>query len=91
MTEYNQSCSRCHGANLTDGFAAKLSQAALAGYGTAQGLFDYVSATMPRDNPGGLSDQQYYDILSYLLFTQQLLEPGQVVDESTLAEISLLQ
>lgn len=91
MNEYDQSCARCHGPNLTDGFAAKLSTDALAKYETAQGLFDYVSARMPRDNPGGLSGQQYYDILSYLLFTQQLLEPGQVVDESTVADILLSQ
>ena len=91
MQAYDQFCVRCHGPNLTDGSAAKLSKAALAKYATAQGLFDYVAATMPKGNPGGLSEQEYYDIISYLLFKQELLEPGQAVDENTAGDVLLSQ
>lgn len=91
MEAYDQFCSRCHGPNLTDGSAPKLSKAALAKYGTAQELFSYVATAMPKGNPGGLSEQQYYDITSYLLFRQELLEPGQAVDANTAGDISLSQ
>lgn len=91
MQAYDQFCSRCHGANLTDGFASRLTEAALVKYDTAEGLFDSVSASMPRDNPGSLSKQQYYDIVSYLLFKQGLLEPGQTVDENTAGQLLLSQ
>jgi mono/diheme cytochrome c family protein len=57
MKAYDNHCARCHGANLEDGFAPKLSKPALVKYGTAQKLFDYIGKNMPKGNPGSLSDQ----------------------------------
>jgi len=79
MKAYNNSCSRCYGATLVDGFAARLSKPALVKYGTAQKLFNYIRQVMPQNNPGGLPAQEYYDIASYLLFQNGLLKPEQVV------------
>jgi mono/diheme cytochrome c family protein len=89
MQAYDSNCARCHGANLVDGFAPKLSKPTLAKYGTAQELFDYLRQSMPKDNPGSLSEQEYYDVTSYLLFKQDLLEADQVVTSETASGITL--
>ena len=89
MKAYDDHCARCHGANLEDGFAPKLSKPALVKYGTAQKLFDYTRQNMPKGNPGSLSDQEYYDVTGYLLFQQGLLEPDQVVSAATASGITL--
>ena len=34
---------------------------------TVGGLFDVVSSSMPQDNPGALTPQQYSDVLAYFL------------------------
>lgn len=88
---YGQHCSPCHGAALTGGAGPALSATGLSKYGTAQGLFDKVSKTMPRNNPASLTTQQYYDLVDYLLVAQGLLKPDQTVNADTLATISLKQ
>ena len=30
-------------------------------------MFGYLKATMPQDRPGSLTDQQYADLLAYIL------------------------
>jgi polar amino acid transport system substrate-binding protein len=89
MQAYDSNCSRCHGATLVDGFAPKLSKPTLAKYGTAQDLFNYLRQSMPKGNPGSLSEQEYYDVISYLLFRQDLLEAPQVVNSETASSITL--
>jgi mono/diheme cytochrome c family protein len=88
MQAYDSNCARCHGANLVDGFAPKLSKPTLAKYGTAQELFDYCSQAMPKYIPGSLSEQEYYDVTSYLLFKQDLLKADQVVNSETASSIT---
>jgi mono/diheme cytochrome c family protein len=34
---------------------------------TADDLFKHIQMTMPQDNPGGLTDQEYTDIVAYML------------------------
>jgi cytochrome c len=34
---------------------------------TLKALFDKISMTMPQDNPGGLSQKAYVDVMSYIL------------------------
>jgi mono/diheme cytochrome c family protein len=89
MQVYDSHCARCHGAKLVDGFAAKLSKPTLVKHGTAQELFDYVRQNMPKGNPGSLSEQEYYDVTSYLLFKQDLLKADQVVNSETASSITL--
>ena len=89
MKAYDDHCARCHGANLVDGFAAKLSKPTLVKHATAQKLFSYIRQNMPRGNAGSLSDQEYYDVTGYLLFQQGLLEPDQVVSADTASSITL--
>jgi mono/diheme cytochrome c family protein len=58
---FRQVCAACHTSGEFNG------EAFLKRWPTAGSLFDVVSSTMPQDNPGGLSAQQYADVLSYFL------------------------
>ena len=68
---YAQSCAPCHGASLGGVGEAP----ALVGGGfisdiaglTLGDLFDRMRTTMPLNNPGGLSREQYSDILAFVL------------------------
>lgn len=61
-------CMECHGPASTNADAPKLlRQAALNGFPTAQATFEYVRDSMPYDNPGTLQEQQYWDVLAFLL------------------------
>lgn len=52
------SCGGCHGVDMVDVFA---------GYATAEAYYLFSSGSMPADNPGSLADQQYVDIIAYLM------------------------
>jgi hypothetical protein len=61
-TEHQNNCSACHGTEKYSGDAF-----AKAWIGrTAFDLFDQIKTTMPDDNPGGLSVQQYTDIVAFI-------------------------
>lgn len=51
----------------------------LAKYGTAQGLYDYVGVAMPQNAPGSLRDEQYWQVVAYLLARNELLGGNQPV------------
>ena len=70
-TFYGQSCAACHGTTLEGGEMAP----PLAGgpfnsnwNGLSLGdLFERTRISMPQNNPGSLSRQQYADVLAYML------------------------
>src|SRR5579871_1471176 len=69
--QFAQNCAACHGSGLTgNGEAPALVGAEFisdwAGL-TVGELFDRIKNTMPQDNPGKLSRDQYADILSFIL------------------------
>ena len=74
-------CTRCHGRRLTGAAddpdmksAPPLARASfLRNWGgrTLATLFEYTRATMPQNNPGSLSDQEYIDIIAYMLSVSQ--------------------
>ena len=69
---YNQSCAGCHGADLQSGSAPALKGESFQGMAKAQSLtvaslLRVVSQTMPKENPGSLSAQQYAAVVAYLL------------------------
>lgn len=47
----------------------------LSGFGTAEALYQYVRATMPRYEPGRLEDAEYLDITAFMLELNGML-PG---------------
>ncbi|HUQ79651.1 MAG TPA: cytochrome c [Gemmatimonadaceae bacterium] len=61
-TEHQNNCTSCHG---TEKYAGDAFVKAWVGR-TAFDLFDQLKTTMPDDNPGGLSVQQYTDIVAYI-------------------------
>jgi len=57
---YEQRCLACHDENF---YRAKL----LVWQGARVGdLFLALTATMPSENPGSLSDEEYFDVLAYI-------------------------
>jgi quinoprotein glucose dehydrogenase len=68
---YREQCARCHGPDLAGGESTPpLAGAAFLAQWkskTATDLLDRTRRTMPTDNPGGLSDRQYADIVAYVL------------------------
>jgi cytochrome c553 len=61
-TEQQNNCAACHGTEKYSGDAFNK-----AWFGrTAFDLFDQIKTTMPDDNPGGLSVQQYTDVVAYI-------------------------
>ena len=60
---YKGQCVRCH--NVADHTSADFR---LAWHGqTVRSLYDYLRGTMPDDDPGALSEQQYLDVTAYIL------------------------
>ena len=61
-SEHQANCVACHGA---ENYSGEKFVKDWVGR-TAFDLFDHLKATMPEDNPGGLSAQQYTDIIAYI-------------------------
>jgi mono/diheme cytochrome c family protein len=62
-TEHQNNCTACHGAEKYTGDAFTKNWVGR----TVFDLFDQLKTTMPDDNPGALSAQQYKDIVAYIL------------------------
>jgi mono/diheme cytochrome c family protein len=60
---FKTSCSSCHTPSSFGGgsFADRWSGQSMAE------VFDFVSNTMPENDPGGLTKQEYADVLAYIL------------------------
>jgi cytochrome c len=71
-------CAGCHGSAGQGGDGPRLigSPNGLAGYQTAQRLFEYTSAEMPADSPGSLKPAEVWDVLAFILDSNRLLPPG---------------
>ena len=70
QTLYQQSCGRCHGANLAGTFEIPPLMGRFIPYwsGTTMDvMFDYVSTAMPLDRPGSLGPTSNAAIVAYLL------------------------
>lgn len=69
---YDHYCLACHGPHLDDGdFGGPPLRGSYFrshwGAGDVATLFAYTKSVMPPDNPGGLSDATYADVLAYIL------------------------
>lgn len=61
-------CAGCHGADLSGGFGPRLAPIGAHWQGQSVGaLFRFVSSNMPYDDPGSLEQDQYLDVLSFVL------------------------
>ena len=77
-TVFLEHCAKCHGENGEGKIGPTLVAARdpLAGYHTADNLFAYVSRAMPFDHPGSLKEQEYWDVIAFLLNANRVLPPG---------------
>jgi mono/diheme cytochrome c family protein len=82
---YAADCAQCHGDQGEGGTGPVLigGNKRIASYESTTRLYDYVSRTMPFDSPGSLSEQQYWDVIAYLLDENQLLPEGTVLGPDT--------
>jgi mono/diheme cytochrome c family protein len=86
---YNDDCAQCHGENLQGVSGPALSRSALVSFGTADQLFSFISDQMPLGAAGSLSEQQYENIVAYLLNQDNLLPPGEVISAQDVKTINL--
>ena len=74
--QYTQSCATCHMDDLSgSGQAPPLAGDAFSSVWdghTVSELFDLTRTTMPQDNPGSLTPDQYVDIITYLFKANNL-------------------
>ena len=68
QTLFNQNCAACHGSKLEGAGAPALDAATLyTDWGTADALYLMFSKSMPPQNPGTLKEDEYLNILAYIL------------------------
>ncbi len=83
---FEESCADCH---TTGEFRGRTFQNSW-GRRTVYSLFRTVRSTMPDDNPGGLAEQAYLDVTSYILRLNGH-EPGarEMVADSPMREVRI--
>lgn len=88
---YAIQCASCHGTG-GEGFIGPPvigPDAALGSYVNGRRLLEYMSATMPQSNPGGLSDAQYQQVLAYLLVRNGFVDPDWSAETQAPKEVTL--
>lgn len=94
--EEDRNCwnSHCHG-NVTyeNGFKIPtvvpqlVGSGSLAKFPSAANLYGYIHAAMPLQKPNSLTDEEYYQIVSFLLRQNGLIDAGMEIDASNAAQI----
>ena len=89
---YSQYCSRCHKADLLGIEGAMKGEPFMERRreDNLETLFLDMKATMPRGNPGGLPDQTYTDIISYLLQNNDMPTGTDELKPSALEKVQLV-
>ena len=82
---FTEICASCH----TTGVGPELKATTLASYGTAEGLFKFVRASMPQNAPGSLESQQYWDVIAFLLTKNELMTTDTYLNEENAGSIPL--
>ncbi len=62
---YRERCYACH--EVESGIGEELSPRVLASYHNARSLYDYIDLSMPHDEPGSLSAEEYWAVTAYLI------------------------
>jgi mono/diheme cytochrome c family protein len=86
---YSQSCAVCHGADLQGGTGPSLGPQYVALLGNAGQLVDFTARQMPLTAPGSLTQQQYYDIVAFILDKDGLLPAGTTLTTQNASTIQL--
>src|SRR4051794_32097959 len=82
-------CASCHGSELEGGRGSALDAATLASYRSADRLVRFVRISMPQDDPGSLSEQEYYDVVAFLLDANGMNPDAVPLDAITAPDVVL--
>jgi cytochrome c len=84
-------CSKCHGAQGQGGDGPRLigSPNGLAEYLTVPKLYAFIKTNMPVDNPNSLKDEEYWDVLAFVLDGNGLLPPDVALGPDTADNVNL--
>jgi len=99
---FAQKCAACHGENLEGSSQAP---ALIGGAGTltslhpkmttgsywpfATTIFDYIRRAMPRFQEGSLKTDEVYSLTAFILFRDEIIKEGDVIDAKTLPKIKM--
>jgi cytochrome c len=65
---WNNICARCHAVGSDNPDAPKLLEPPpITSFRSAAGMFQYVQESMPYDEPTSLSQEQYWDVVAFVL------------------------
>lgn len=98
---YQQQCIACHGpggigatgdqlAGAQRGLTSDYAEKTIGTYWPyATTLFDMVRRSMPMNAPGSLSDDEVYAVTAYLLYLNNIVADGAVMNAETLPEVKM--
>jgi mono/diheme cytochrome c family protein len=88
---FAQVCASCHGANGEGKIGPRLigGPTTFQSWADAQELYGTVKAEMPLNAPGSLTDQQYWNVVAFLLDKDGLNPRGVVLGPDTASQIKL--
>jgi cytochrome c len=84
---YAQQCAACH--EVEGGIGPRLKPGVLAGYASAQTLYNYLRIAMPTQAPGSLPEDEYWAIIAFLLEDRGLIAGDEVLDAARAPSVAL--
>lgn len=92
---YSQQCSSCHGSKLQGAAAPALTGSGFAKsieqrFADEQALYQFIATKMPVSNPGGLSQEQYEQVVAFVLAKNGYPASGSKLDAAHLQGLALL-
>jgi len=87
QTVFTGRCASCHEGGSGPALTGQNNN--LKSYGNAASLLSRISATMPTNAPGSLTQQQYWDVLAYLLVQDGFVTSQTTFDANNLSQVPL--
>ncbi len=88
---FARECAECHGAQ-GEGLEGPVligENTNLPAFGTAEGLYEFISQGMPLDAPGSLPEQEYLEVLAFLLLENARVDEDAPLGVEGLDDIDL--
>ncbi len=82
---YRTQCAYCH--DVEGAIGVELSRRTLRNYRTADRLYRYVQLAMPYQSPRTLSDQEYWDIVAFMIVNDSLAKLDDVFGEGNAEDL----